>query len=274
MPVRLSRFLVFVPYGGDVEVQHTVRATTERIPRTEHARLQKYAGFRELQGGDDAYRDRGWLVAQGEDTVTAHGGLRAGSEAQLDRDYQDWYWAREVESERELRWLGVVVLKMPTDLFVYQALISREGIRSVLEIGAGDGGGLWFFASILAMRGGGEVVGVENDPPDHWPAFTQFANVDVAVEVADALSVTVPDARFGLVVIDVGRGGPWADLLRRWAPAVTKGGFLVVEDVADEDWVELDSFLLAAREFGLEMVGLPMRKAVVLQRGNPYIKEP
>lgn len=272
--VRLSRYLVFVPYGDEVEVQHTVRSTCERVRLDEHARLLAYSGFRELREGDERFRDKGWLVGAGQDTGAAHGGLRPGSEAQLDRDYQDWYWAREVESERELRWLGVVVLKMPTDLFVYQALISRDGIRSVLEIGAGSGGGLWFFASILAMHGEGEVVGIELDPPAHWPAFSQFPHIDVRVEVGDALAVAVPQQRYGLVVLDVGRAGPWLELLYRWAPAVAPNGFLVLEDAAEEDWPALDGFLLHQQGFGLEVVGLPMRKGVVLRRVRLSGNEP
>ena len=53
------------------------------------------------------------------------------------------------------------IVKMPSDLFLYQEILTAHQLGSVLEIGYGDGGGLWFFATMLALLGGGVVVGVD-----------------------------------------------------------------------------------------------------------------
>ncbi len=163
--------------------------------------------------------------------VEDHGGLRPGTEARLGRDYQDWYWRHEVESEREYRWLGQSLVKMPSDLFFYQELLAERRLDAVLEIGVGRGGGLWFFASVLALLGRGHVVGVDRESAGVRPPFERFPEVrvdlvhgeaDTAVTV-DAVRALRPDG-FGLVVVDA---DPLPEgkiaLLQRWAAAVAPG---------------------------------------------------
>ncbi|XXY47286.1 CmcI family methyltransferase [Sorangium sp. So ce269] len=267
--VRLSTYVLFVDYGAEVEVQHTVRGTVQRVDRSTYEDLRGFQGFRAPAERHVPWIDAGVLVPPFRDRPEHHGGLRPGTEAQLGRDYQEWYWRREVEAEREYRWLGRSIVKMPSDLFFYQELIAGNRIDAVLEIGYGDGGGLWFFAGVLALLGGGLVVGVDRERGGQPAVFERFARVHVDLVHGDAHEdATVEAVRtlrpggFGLVVVDADpRPEGKVALLRRWAAAVAPGGYLVVEDVGSpecrkaggivEDGV--DRFLLETLEYGVSV---------------------
>lgn len=276
--VRLSTYVFFVDYGAEVEVEHAVRGSVHRIDRATYLDLLRFQAFRQPAGHHARWIDAGVLVPPFCDRPEHHGGLRPGSEAQLARDYQDWYWRREVEAEREYRWLGRSIVKMPSDVFLYQELISAHRIDSVLEVGYGDGGGLWFFASVLALLDGGLVVGADRERAERMPPFARFARVHVELVHGDAhAAATVEAARalrpsgYRLVVVDADpRPEGKVALLRRWAAAVAPGGFLVVEDVESPECrasggvVEdgIDQFLLENTGFGVavEAARFPLLK--------------
>lgn len=267
--VRLSSHVLFVDYGAEVEVQHTVRGTTVRVARKTYEELLRFRAFAEPESHLRPWVEAGVLVHPFEDTPGSHGGLRPGTEAWMAREYQEWYWRHEVESEREYRWLGHVVLKMPTDLFFYQELLAGEGLNTVLEVGYGAGGGLWFFASLLDMRGGGLVVGVDREQCKSPPPFQRLASMKVervhgcAHEAATLETVrALAPHGFGLLVLDADpRPEGKLALLDRWSVLVRPGGYLVLEDVdspacrqAPEPLSHaLDRFLLEHRSFGLAM---------------------
>ncbi|WP_434046483.1 MULTISPECIES: CmcI family methyltransferase [Sorangium] len=265
--VRLSTYVLFVDYGAEVEVQHTVRGTVQRVDRSTYEDLLGFQGFRAPAERHVPWVDAGVLVPPFRDRPEHHGGLRPGTDAQLGRDYQDWYWRREVEAEREYRWLGRRIVKMPSDLFFYQELIAGHRLDAVLEIGYGDGGGLWFFASVLALLRGGLVVGVDREHCKHLPSFERLAGVRVELVHGDAHeAVTVEAVRalrpggVGLVVVDADpRPEGKVALLRRWAAVVAPGGYLVVEDVGSPECREavgmveagVDKFLRENPRFGV-----------------------
>lgn len=275
--VRLSTYVVFVDYGPEVEVQHTVRATTRRIERAVYEDLLQFRGFHEPEQRHARWVEAGVLVPPFKDDAEYHGGLRPGSEAQLARDYQDWYWRHEIESEREYRWLGRTVLKMPADLFFYQELIVARRLRSVLEVGHGDGGGLSFLASVLFLLGGGDVVGVDLDGVDGLPEFERRGVTVQTVKGNAHDPSTVEFVRrlrphgFGLVVVDADPlPAGKLHLLSRWADLVAPGGALVIEDVESPACREhgglvegIDRFLLERRDFGIatEASRVPTLKA-------------
>ena len=178
---------------------------------------------------------------------------------------------------------------MPSDLFFYQELIAGHGLESVLEIGYGDGGGLWFFGGMLALLGGGVVVGVDRERCEELPAFQRLAGVRVELVHGDAHEAAVVEVvravrpeGFGLVVVDADpRPNGKLALLRRWAAVVAPGGYLVMEDVespecrAGSGFVEgVDRFLLENSAFGVavEAARSPLIKGrgAVLYRGSRF----
>jgi cephalosporin hydroxylase len=265
--VRLSTYVLFVDYGSEVEIQHTLRGTTWRIDRRSYEELMGFRRFRDSTKRHARWIEAGVLVAPYRDEPRYHGGLRPGTEAQLGHDYQEWYWRHEIESERVYRWLGRSVLKMPSDLFFYQELIVAQRLRSVLEIGYGSGGGLWFFATILSMVGGGEIVGVDRDGSEALPDFGGLRDVRTRIVNGDAHEVTTVERvrllrsdGFDLIVIDADpQPAGKMRLLARWAEVVAPGGYVIVEDVSSPACSEagstvsheLDEFLLQNRDFSV-----------------------
>ncbi|RKH72738.1 CmcI family methyltransferase [Corallococcus aberystwythensis] len=278
--MRLSSHVVFVDYSADVEVQHTVRGTTVRVSRKTYEELLRFRSFAEYEPHLEPWVEAGVLVAPFKDTPEAHGGLLPGTEAWLGNAYQEWYWRHEVEAEREYRWLGHVAVKMPMDLFFYQELLTGSGIKAVLEVGYGRGGGLWFFATMLALCGGGRVIGVDREQCDEClPPFDRLAHVKVervhgdahAAATLETVRALVPDG-FGLVVLDAdSRPEGKLMLLDRWSSLVRPGGYLVLEDVDSPACREaldlishgLDRFLLERRDFSLalEATRFPLLKS-------------
>ena len=102
--VRLSTYVLFIDYGAEVEVQHTVRGDTHRVDRDTYDDLLCFRCFRLPAERHARWINAGILVPPFHDRPEDHGGLRPGTDAQLGHDYQDWYWHREVEAEREYRW--------------------------------------------------------------------------------------------------------------------------------------------------------------------------
>lgn len=253
-PYRISRFVLFVPWDAEVEVRDTASERSWRVREDEAARLrERYAGFADLLPGDERWVERQILVPPGADATRVP---EVGSEAALAKEVEAWYWRHEVESERGYTWLGWPIVKSPPDIFFYQELIGSRGIRRILELGSGDGGGLWMFASFLEVYGGGLVVGVERDPPKILPPFERFSRVDVHQVVGDAFAaetsstVGLVSGTFDLIVIDVGAQlVQQLEALDRWSRLVARNGLVVMEDASGTPglWPAMDDRLVHIR---------------------------
>jgi len=58
-------------------------------------------------------------------------------------------------------WLGVHIIKYPTDLFLYQMMMYERKPDFLLETGTYKGGGTLFFASMFDLIGHGHVISVD-----------------------------------------------------------------------------------------------------------------
>jgi cephalosporin hydroxylase len=236
--VRLSRYVCFVPYKDYVELQHTARNMRYQIDLETFHRLRYFSNFKTFEEDLKLWFDKGILVAPYLDTFELHKGKKE-SEAGLANAYHKWYWQHEVETEREYRWLGKVVVKMPTDLFFYQEVLSELPRRRVLELGYGQGGALHFFSSILGILGGGLVVGVDKE--DGASVIEASSGLPVLLIHGDALcNETVHKAQtisqnYDLIVIDLGPSHINYQALTLWAPLLAPQGVLVIEDLWGTD---------------------------------------
>ncbi|HDX8353120.1 TPA: hypothetical protein RQM97_001069 [Aeromonas dhakensis] len=276
--LRLSRFIVFVDYADFVEVQHAARGARYRIDRATYEELLGYARFRSASLTIAQWVERGVLVAPFTDTLLSEGAT-PGSEAALATDYHRWYWRHEIESERDYRWFGEVVLKMPSDLFYLQELLTGMHVQRVLELGKGRGGGAWFLSSILQMQGRGLVVSLDIDPLASSIDGARWTEVEQHDCVGDAMNrETIDRVRricpaFELIIIDLG-GDPQRNLraLRLWADLLAGCGTVVIEDLWGSDDIgvirELDRFLLDNRQFSLCPLALrhPLLKGIGLRK--------
>jgi cephalosporin hydroxylase len=250
--VRLSRYVCFVHYNDYVELQHTARNTSYKIDMETFRRLRFFSNFKTLDEDFTPWFEAGVLVRPNLDTFELHEG-EIESEAGLSNAYHKWYWQHEVETEREYRWLGKVVVKMPSDLFFYQEVLSERSRRRVLELGYGRGGALHFFSSILSLLGGGLVVGIDKEAGIQ--NIEALSNTPVTLIHGDALcNETIHKAQtvsqyYDLIVLDLGPLHINHQALPLWAPLLAPQGVLVIEDLwgtDDENGIPtmIDLFLL------------------------------
>lgn len=144
-------------------------------------------------------------------------------------------WAEQVQ-ERVLAgtsWLGVPMLKSPLDAWVLQQLVCDVCPDVIVEIGSYNGGSTMYLAHILDLLRHGEVVSVDHDR-DFYVASHQRIT-DITGDSRDPEVVAkvrhICANRRTLVVHDGNheRDAVLADM-RAYAPLVTMGSYLIVED--------------------------------------------
>jgi cephalosporin hydroxylase len=141
-------------------------------------------------------------------------------------DHREWQSAT---------WLGEPVLRYPTDLLVYQELISR--LRPGLVVLAADddglGGRALLAASICDLVGHGSVVAVGRSDVDARPTHprvTHLAGQPETAEVAAQVTALAPGDPDALVVIGLGQDKRVMEAFDRYSPLVGIGGYVVIEN--------------------------------------------
>jgi cephalosporin hydroxylase len=127
------------------------------------------------------------------------------------------------------RWRGVDLTKSPTDLWVYSELIWQIRPGTIIETGTHRGGSALWLADMLDLFGiDGHVYSIDlltyGTEPTH-PRLTYIKG--------DSVTVDVPDPADGPVMVildsDHSEHHVHAEMLR-FAPMVTVGSYLIVED--------------------------------------------
>lgn len=135
----------------------------------------------------------------------------------------------------EATWLGHKVNRFPTDLYVYQELITRLRPGVVIVIGDDDGldGRALFAASICDQLDHGQVIAVGRAKPKTRPSHGRVTylvgraeTTEIATEVRE-LTGSRPEA---LVILGLGDPGRVAGAFEEYAPLVPVGGYVVVEN--------------------------------------------
>ena len=157
-----------------------------------------------------------------------------GAHARLTRQFHDLYYDNEQRTWKQTFWLGTLVQKCPLDLWIYQEILHETRPDLIIETGTHAGGSALFMASICDRLGHGRVVTVDLRPqidrPEH-PRITYLAGNSVDPTVVEQLRELARTARRVMVVLDSdhSRDHVLAEL-QAYAPLVTEGCYLIVED--------------------------------------------
>jgi cephalosporin hydroxylase len=145
------------------------------------------------------------------------------------------YYAEEARTWKNTYFLGVRTAKCPLDLWVYQELLVELRPDLVVEAGTAWGGSaLWFACMLELAETDGRVVTIdvveEPDRPKH-ERITYLTGSSTSPEIVDAVRSLASAARCVMVVLDSDhrRDHVLAEL-EAYAPLVTPGSYLVVED--------------------------------------------
>ena len=132
------------------------------------------------------------------------------------------------------KWLGVSVIKKPSDLFIYQEIIWETRPQFLVETGSKYGGSALFFASVFDMLGEGQIVSVDIDDTAartvSHPRVTFIVGSSVSDEVIGKVRQAV-GAKTCMVSLDSDHSAP--HVLREmelYSDLVSPGNYLVVED--------------------------------------------
>ena len=124
------------------------------------------------------------------------------------------------------------VWNAPTDLFVYQEILTEVRPDWIIETGGRNGGRALFLASVCDLLDHGRVVAVgaaPGDRPEH-PRITWVEGSVVRPEVADAVrGIVGPDPRGFVILGTRGKRNRMEDEFEALAPLVAVGSYAVLE---------------------------------------------
>ncbi len=126
-------------------------------------------------------------------------------------------------------WRGCPVLKLPSDLFLYQELIHLSKPDYLVETGTMFGGSALFFADIMEMEGHGEVITIDTNFRPDRPVHPRIRYI--SADSIDAFSEVKSIVRGKKVLISLDSDHQKNHVLEEmevYAPLATE--FLVVED--------------------------------------------
>lgn len=133
-------------------------------------------------------------------------------------------------------WLGRYVAKSPLDLWVYQEILFETRPDVLVECGTSSGGSAYFFARVFDLLGGGEVVTIDPvsypDRPTH-PRIRYVQGSSLAPTIREQVQAHI-HTRSERVMVALDALHTYEHLtaeLAAYAPLVTPGCYLVVEDV-------------------------------------------
>jgi cephalosporin hydroxylase len=152
----------------------------------------------------------------------------------ISRQFARLYYARVDSTVFGTSFLGIQTLKYPTDLWIYQEILSDRVPDVVVETGTWHGGSALFLATVCEALGHGRVITIDTDPGDPLPehprvTYVRGSSTDRAV-LAEVQAQT-RDAERVMVILDSdhSRDHVLAEL-GTYGDLVTPGDYLIVED--------------------------------------------
>jgi cephalosporin hydroxylase len=141
-----------------------------------------------------------------------------------------------LEGWKRTHWLGVPILKLPSDLWMYHEVVWETRPDLIVETGTARGGSALFFASLFdLMRSTGRVVTVDLVRcPEEYPAHPRIQFITGSSTSPETLAMVRAQIRPGdrvMVVLDSDHSEVHVRKeLELYSPLVTPGCYLVVED--------------------------------------------
>jgi len=146
------------------------------------------------------------------------------------------YFAYSNGGFRKTHWLGVPILKLPTDLWIYHEIIWKTRPDLIVETGTCKGGSALFFANMFdLMATDGRVITIDiTSCPEGYPEHPriQFITKSSTTPETAALirSLVRPTDRV-MVILDSDHSESHVrNELDLYSPLVSHGCYLVVED--------------------------------------------
>ncbi len=143
-------------------------------------------------------------------------------------------------------WMGRPIIQYPQDIIAMQEVIWKVKPDLIIETGIAHGGSIIYYASILELIGGGEVLGIDIDIRAHnkveiekHPMYKRIKMIEGSSISEETLAKTKEIAKNKkniMVLLDSNHTHEHVLAeLEMYSPLVTKGSYLVVFDTIVEN---------------------------------------
>lgn len=157
------------------------------------------------------------------------------------------------------RWRGIRVSKFPSDLILYSEIIWERRPDYIIEAGTRFGGSAAFFADTLAVTGGRKVITIDINPKLNQltahPRIEFIVGSSTDKRTFDIVSKLVDGGKVMISLDSDHRDRHVLNELNLWAPLVSVGQYLVVEDAWDYNpepkgpYIAMEKFLAKNTNF-------------------------
>jgi cephalosporin hydroxylase len=131
------------------------------------------------------------------------------------------------------KWRGIRVIKLPTDLILYSQVLWENKPDILIECGTSHGGSALFFADMMNVVGKGHVISIDKAAIGQ-PKHDRITYINGRMTACDTLAKVrelIKDKTVMVVLDGDHSRGQVKRELYYYAPMVTKGQFIVVEDI-------------------------------------------
>ena len=147
--------------------------------------------------------------------------------------FNRYYYSSPEVIWKNTHWRGVLVSKAPTDLWMYQEIVSNLRPKWIIETGTWHGGSAYYLADICELIGTGQVISIDlaAQPglPEH-PRVEYISGSSLDPDVVDKVNSTV-DGGPVIVILDSDHSFDHVRAeIAAYSPLVTPGSYLIVED--------------------------------------------
>jgi len=142
--------------------------------------------------------------------------------------------------KRWMKWRGIPIIKMPTDMIIYQQIIWEKKPDFIIDIGTKFGGSALFYQDMLDIVGkGGKVITIDKFPvkKEKDPRITYLEKGSTDEEVLRIIKETVGDKEVMVIVDGDHRRQQVKRELVAYSNITTKGQYLVLEDCYSKEAV-------------------------------------
>jgi cephalosporin hydroxylase len=185
--------------------------------------------------------------------------------ARVRDNFHLWYHRTGAEQQfGHTSWLGVPVQKLPFDTWVIQEILWELRPDVIVETGTYKGGSAYYYATLFDAIGHGRILTVDIEPqpdlPQH-PRITYLVGSSTAPETVERIRQAVGPSEKVLVFLDSAHEAEHvAEEIRLYAPLVSPGSYLIVEDThfngnpvlpnfGPGPWEAVDEFLASTEAF-------------------------
>jgi cephalosporin hydroxylase len=156
------------------------------------------------------------------------------AERRIVRPFHRLFYNSGKQTWSNTHWLGVPAQKCAFDLWVYQEILDEVRPAVIVECGTANGGSALFLASICELLGHGEVITVDiaehSGRPSH-DRITYLKGSSTAPEVVEKVTQLVAGRTPVVAILDSDHSCDHVlRELRLYAPLVSAGSYLIVED--------------------------------------------